>query len=198
MDQPAYTAATQVCARLAGRMSDDALDAVRVYYAAGEWTVGDDTLLLTLAFEQVGITTAERNNIRLFLSNPDSPDLAAVPAAARVPALPYQFSPTGPGDAPDPAPADRQLAGQSATYWGGRGVFRSWRQPLPGAPNRATWQYLMWVPPGTDLLRAYSSLSSQLWADLKVKWQIEAVIEGAELTPYQAAAMAGAQFVVAT
>ncbi|SBT49346.1 hypothetical protein [Micromonospora auratinigra] len=51
-----YAAITEMSARLAGRLRDDTLASVRRQYAAGEWSMADDTLLLTLAREHIGIT----------------------------------------------------------------------------------------------------------------------------------------------
>jgi hypothetical protein len=38
-------------------------------------------------------------------------------------------------------------------------------------------------------------MSSRLWVELHEKWQIEPVTEGRQLSPYHAAALAGARLV---
>lgn len=192
MDEKTYAAVTEMCARLAGRLSDDALGAVREHYAAGEWDLADDTLLLNLAYQVVNITPQERDLIRSFLGDPDNPDLLKVPVIAELPSPPYRFSPTGPANAPDPTRADTLLSTE-ASHRGGCRLYRAWREPFTGAPDGATWVYLVRVTEGTDGLKTYSGLTSLLWTELREKWPLEVVVEGATLTPYQAAALAAAR-----
>ncbi|SCG60533.1 hypothetical protein [Micromonospora halophytica] len=194
MDAKTYAAVADVCARLAGRLSDDTLGTVREHYAAGEWDLADATLLLNLAFEGVGITRAEQELIRSFLGDPDSPELHDVPVVAEVPSPPYRFSPTGPADAPDPTRADGVLSADAPRH-GGHRLYRAWRHPHDGAPDGAAWVYVLLVAEGTDPLSAYSGLSSRLWTALKEKWPLEVVVEGGALPPYQAAALASASLV---
>lgn len=194
MDEKTYAAVTEMCARLAGRLSDDSLGALRDQYAAGEWAIGDDTLLLSLAFQHVGITREEQDLIRSFLNDPGNPDLLDVSVIDEVPAPPYQFSRSGPANAPDPASADSLLSAE-ALRRGGRTLHRAWRAPLDWAPNGATWVYVTRVAQGTDELKTHSGLTAKLWTSLREKWQVEVVAEGVALTPYQAAALAAGQLV---
>lgn len=191
MDTKTYAAITEMCARLAGRLPDEPLSALRDQYAAGEWAIGDDTLLLSLAFQHVGITREEQDLIRSFLSDPDNPDLLDVPVIDQVPAPPYHFSGTGPANAPDPAPADRLLAGEAPRH-GGHRLYRAWRSPLDWAPDGPTWVYVLRVVEGADELKTHSGLTAKLWTSLREKWQLEVVADGSPLTPYQAAALAAA------
>lgn len=186
MDVLTYAAVTDVCARLAGRMSDDTLGTVRGFYAAGEWDLGDSTLLLNLAYEGVGITDEERQLIRSFLGEPDSPDLDDVQVIDSVPPLRYRFSPTGPSGAPDPGRADAVLSADAARH-GGRRLRRAWRAPLEG--DGTAWVYVLQVAEGTDELSAHSALTSRLWVVLQDKSPLEVVVEGRQLPPYQAAAV---------
>ncbi|HVK22112.1 MAG TPA: hypothetical protein VM677_12200 [Actinokineospora sp.] len=190
MDVQTYASVSAVCARLAGRLSDDTLGTVREHYAAGEWDLADGTLLLNLAYAGVGITLEERDLIRLFLGDPDSPDLLAVPVVDTVP-LRYAFTAIPPADAPDPSKADIVLATDAPRH-GGKRLRRVWREPLAGAPDGATWVYVLQVAAGTDELKAYSGLSSRLWVALQAKWGLEVVVEGSLLPPYQAAALTAA------
>ncbi|MEU5940099.1 hypothetical protein ABZ807_13080 [Micromonospora sp. NPDC047548] len=192
MDEKTYAAVTEVCARLAGRLSDDTLSTVREHYAAGEWDLADDTLLLNLAYEVVSITPNERDLIRSFLGDPDNPDLLNVPVIAEVPPPPYRFSPTGPANAPDPTRADILLSTE-APRRGGHSLYRAWRDPFDGAPDGATWVYVLRVAEGADELKAYSGLTARLWTDLREKWPLEVVADGESLTAYQAAALAAAR-----
>jgi hypothetical protein len=191
VDVQTYAAITDVCGRLAGRLSDDVLGTVREHYAAGEWDLGDATLLLNLAYEGVGVTGQERELIRSFLGEPDSPDLDDVPVVAEVPQPLYRFTRTGPADVPDVSRADVVLWTDAARH-GGRTLRRAWREPLDGAPDGAAWVYVLSVTDGADELRAYSGLMSRLWTVLKEKWPLEVVVEGKQLPPYQAAALTAA------
>src|SRR5262245_49058066 len=124
MDTQTYAAISAVCARLAGRLSDDALGAVRDHYFAGENELAESALLLGLAYEGVGITAEEQDQIRGTLDDPDNPDLDDVPVADAVPPLTYRFSPEGPASAPDPARADIVLSADAPRH-GGRRLRRA-------------------------------------------------------------------------
>src|SRR5918997_2470774 len=128
MDAQTYAAVVQVCARLAGRLSDDVLGTVRELYAAGEWAIGDDTLLLNLAHQRVGITPGEQQLIRSVLGDPDNPDLLDVPRIAEAPQPAYRFSMAGPPGAPDPSRADSLLSARAARADAQR-LHRAWRDP---------------------------------------------------------------------
>lgn len=197
MDVKTYAAVTAVCARLAGRLSDDTLGTIREHYFAGEPDLADATLLLSLALEGVGITREEQDLIRSILDDPNNPDLAAVAVVDAEPPLRYRFSATGQADAPDPSRADIVLSTDAPRH-GGRRLRRAWREPLAGVPEEATWMYVLQVAAGTDELGAYSGLSSRLWTVLKEKWPLEVVVEGALLPPYQAAALTAAHQVWAS
>ncbi|GAB4106437.1 hypothetical protein AB0C42_20525 [Micromonospora taraxaci] len=194
MDTKMYAAVGEVCRRLAGRLSDDALGSVREQYAAGELDLADATLLLSLAYQGVGVTVEERDLMRTFVGEPDGPDLAEVPVVEQVPPLSYRFVPDGPADAPDPAPADALLSAD-APNWDGLALHRAWRAPLDGAPDAATWAYVLQVAEGTDELSTYSGVMSHLWVSLKQKWPVEVIAGGSPRTPYQEAALAGSQTV---
>ncbi|MGR6322678.1 hypothetical protein Q2K19_12160 [Micromonospora soli] len=189
MDEKTYAAVTEVCARLAGRLSDDTLGAVRDQYAAGEWDLADATLLLNLAYEHVGITAEEHDLIRSFLGDPDSPDLRNVPVVAELSSPPYRFSSTGPATAPDPSRADSLLSAEAPRH-GGQRLRRAWRDSFDGAPNGPTWVYVLPVAEGTDELKAHSGLTSSLWTSLQEKWPVEVVAEDTVPPAYQAAALA--------
>ncbi|WP_410813791.1 hypothetical protein [Micromonospora sp. 067-2] len=191
MDAKTYATVTEMCRRLAGRLSDDVLGTVRENYAAGEFDLADSTLLLSLAYYGVGVTVEEQALLRSFLGDPDGPDLAEVPIIADVPAPPYRFSPTGPEDAPDPTRADALLAADAPRRHG-RVLHRAWRAPLDGAPDAAAWSYVLQVAEGTDELSTYSGVMAQLWISLKQKWPVEVVADNSSRTPYQDAALAGA------
>ncbi|MGI5520166.1 hypothetical protein ACQEUX_04360 [Micromonospora sp. CA-259024] len=187
-----HAAVADLCRRLVGRLADDNLGTVREHYAAGDLDLADATLLLSLAYYNVGITSEERALLRTFVGEPDGPDLADVPAIAEVPPLSYRFSPNGPADAPDPTPADTLLSADAPRRHG-RSLHRAWRTPLDGAPDAAAWSYVLQVAEGTDELSAYSGVMAQLWTKLKLKWPVEVVAEGSPRTPYQEAALAAAQ-----
>jgi len=191
MDIQTYTAVTEVCARLAGRLSDDALGAVRDHYSAGEPGLAESALLLGLAYEGVGITREEQDLIRSTLEDPDNPDLADVPIVDEVPPPRYRFSPNGPADAPDPTRADIVLSTDAPRH-GGRRLRRTWREPVVSAQDGGIWVYVLQVATGTDELAAYAGLSSRLWVVLQERWPLEVVVEGRPLPPYQAAALTAA------
>jgi len=184
MDVITYAAVVDVCARLAGRLSDDVLDSIRVHYAVGEGYLAESTLLLSLVPESAGITSEERDLIRRILEDPDHPELDDVLAVDEVPQV-HRF---GPGGAPD-LRADALLAAEAPKH-GSRSLHRAWREPHGGSP--ATWVYVVRVAPGTDELLAYSGLSSRLSVELRAPWLVEVVTEGRDLLPYQAAALAAA------
>ncbi|SCF08898.1 hypothetical protein GA0070612_3696 [Micromonospora chokoriensis] len=194
MDTKTYAAVAEVCRRLAGRLSDDVLGTVREQYAAGELDLADGTLLLSLAYQGVGVTAEERDLMRAFVGDPDGPDLAEVPVVAQVPPLSYRFVPDGPADAPDPAPADALLSA-NAPRRHGLALHRAWRVPLDGAPDAAAWAYVLQVAEGTDELSTYSGVMSRLWVGLQQKWPVEVIAGGSPRTPYQEAALAGSQTV---
>lgn len=190
MDVQTYATISSVCARLAGRLSDDALGAVRDHYFAGELELAESALLLGLAYEGVGITREEHDLIQSTLEE-DNPDLDDVLVIDEVPPLTYRFSPSGPATAPDPARADIVLSTDAPRH-GGRRLRRAWREPLEGAQDEATWVYVLQVAAGTDELGAYAGLTSRLWVVLQEKWRLEVVVEGSLLPPYQAAALTAA------
>ncbi|WP_433124761.1 hypothetical protein ACQPWW_20485 [Micromonospora sp. CA-240977] len=194
MDAKTYATVADVCRRLAGRLPDDVLGTVRENYAAGEFDLADATLLLSLAFYGVGITSEERALLRAFIGEPDGADLADVPAIAQVPPLSYRFSVDGPADAPDPAPADTLLS-VDAPRRHGRSLHRAWRTPLDGAPDAAAWTYVLRVAEGADELSTYSGVTSNLWVALRQKWPVEVIAADSPRTPYQEAALAGAQVI---
>ncbi|NKE56560.1 hypothetical protein FXN61_06825 [Lentzea sp. PSKA42] len=188
MDVKTYAAVTDVCARLAGRLPDDNLRSVREDYFGGEPVQAEATLLLTMAYENIGITTEERDLIASTLEDPHSADLAAVPHVDEVPPVPYRFSAIAPTSAPDPTKADIVLTADAARH-GVRRVRRAWREPLEGAPDGAKWVYVLQTDGNADLLGVFSGLSSRLWVVLQEKWPLEVVVEGRPLPPYQAAAV---------
>jgi hypothetical protein len=191
MDVKTYATIVDLSGRLAGRLSDTVLDAVRAHYFAGEEVIAEAALLLGLAYEGVGVTQEEHDLIRSVLDDPDNPDLDAVAIIDEVPAPAYRFAPTAPPDAGNPAPADELLASRVPGHGGVR-LLRTWREPLNGSHGGATWVYLPVVGPDADELGAYSGLSAQLWVQLREKWQVEPVTDGRPLPPYLAAAVAGA------
>ena len=189
MDVQTNAAVAAVCARLAGRLSDDVLDAVRDHHAVGETEIAESALLLGLALEGVAITLEEQDLIRATLYDQGNPDLDDVPVTDEVPALTYRFHPTAPTEAPDPSHADEVLAAEAASH-GGRHLHRTWRSPMEGAQDGATWVYVLEVAPETDVLSARSGLASRLWVELEQRWLVEVVAEGGDLPPYQEAALA--------
>ncbi|GLZ37564.1 hypothetical protein [Actinokineospora sp. NBRC 105648] len=191
MDTKQYATATEVCRRLAGRLSDDVVSVVQSQIFAGEDELALSSLLLNLQYEGVAVTADEAEMIRTLLEDPQDPELAAVQVTAAVPPPAYRFTPTAPADAPDAGGADQVVIAESALV-GGRRVRRAWREPLPEAANPATWVYLVQVAPDVDELRAYSAISSQLWVHRQEKWPVEVVVEGRLLPPYQAAAVTAA------
>lgn len=191
MDVKTYATIVDLCGRLAGRLSDTVLDAVRVHYFAGEEEIAESAMLLGLALEGVGVTREEHDLIRSVLDDPNNPDLDDVSVVEEVPPVAYRFGPTGPPNAPDPTGADALLAAEAPRH-GGRRLRRTWREPLNGSGQSATWVYVLQVAPGSDELRAYSGLSSRLGVGLRLNWPIEVVTEGNLLPPYQAAALTGA------
>ena len=192
MDVQTNAAVAAVCARLTGRLSDDVLDAVRDHYSVGETEIAESALLLGLALEGVAITLEEQDLIRATLYDPDNPDLDDVPVTGEVPPPAYRFHATGPATAPDPSRADEVLAAEAAATHGGLRLHRTWREPLDGARDGATWTYVLEVGQETDVLSARSGLASRLWVELEQRWPVEVVTEGTDLPPYQAAALAAA------
>lgn len=191
MDVQTYATVTDLCARLAGRLSDDTVRSVREDYFGGEPFQAETTLLLSLAYEGVGITREEHDLIKSTLDDPDNPDLAAVAILPEAPAPAYRFSPiAGPG-APSPTQADAVLVAEAARQ-AGRRLRRAWREPLDGAPDGPAWVYVLQIAPGADELRSFSGMASRLWVTLHEKWPVEVVTEGSLLPPYQAAALTGA------
>ncbi|MGI5498753.1 hypothetical protein [Lentzea sp. CA-135723] len=188
MDAKTYATVTDVCARLAGRLEDDTLRSVREDYFGGEPAQAETTLLMSMAYENIGLTTEERDLIASTLDDPDSPDLAAVPTIPEVPPVPYRFTATAPPGAPDPSKADIILSTDAPRH-GGHRLRRAWREPLDGAPDLAKWVYVLQTSESANLLGAFSGLSGRLWVVLKEKWPLEVVVEGRLLPPYQAAAV---------
>ncbi|MEU5692821.1 hypothetical protein [Actinosynnema sp. NPDC020468] len=186
MDLMTGIAVDEVCARLAGRLSDDVQRTVREHFAAGEWTVGESVLLLSLAREGVGITRAERDLIRFFSADPDAPELARVPEVPAPPTPRFHFRPDGPAHAPDPSRADAVLA-TGAAELGGRRLSRAWREPLDGGSG--DWVHLLEVGDDVNELAVYSSLSSLLWDSSREKGNLE--IGTGRWRLYHAAVLAG-------
>ncbi|MEV6236153.1 hypothetical protein [Lentzea sp. NPDC051838] len=185
MDVKTYAAITDLCARLAGRLTDDTLRAIREDYSAGESYQAEATLLLTTGYEKIGMTREEHDLVESTVDERNHADLAAVPIVDDVP-LRYRFSGRGPANAPEPHEVDAVLAAHAAVV-GGRRLRRAWREPLPGAPDGAKWVYVLQVSEGTDLLSAFAALSGRLWVTIQDKSPIEVVVEGKPLPPYQAA-----------
>ncbi|MFC4565460.1 hypothetical protein ACFO4E_26685 [Nocardiopsis mangrovi] len=195
MDAVTYAAVVDVCARLAGRMSDVALGAARDFYSVGEWDLAEGTLLVNLEYEGVTLTREERELIRSTLEDPDAPELAAVAVIEAVPPPRYRFAPAAPAGAPDPAPADRILSADAPLH-GGRLLRRTWREPCSGARDAAGWVYVLEVAAGADALSAACGLGSRLSTlPCESRCVLEAVAERRPLPPYQAAAVAAARVV---
>lgn len=192
MDVSQYAAATEVARRLAGRLSDDVVAVVQAQYAAGEGELAVAALLLNLVAEGVAVTAREAGLIKSLVTDQADPGLADLAIADVAPPPAYRFSPTGPPEAPDPGPADQVLATE-APLVGARRVRRAWRDPLPDAPNRPSWVYLVQVAPEVDELRAYRAISAQLWMRRQEKWPVEVIADGGLLPPYQAAAVTAAR-----
>ena len=188
MDVKTYATVTDLCARLAGRLADDTLRSVREDYSAGEPVQAEATLLLTMAYENIGVTREEHDLIQSTVDETNRQDLAALPILDEAPPLRYRFSGRHPAGAPDPSRADAVLAANAARV-GGRRLRRAWREPLAGAPDGAKWVYVLQVADNADQLRAFASLSGQLWVALQEKWPVEVVVEGKPLPAYQAAAV---------
>ncbi|GLY47465.1 hypothetical protein [Lentzea sp. NBRC 102530] len=188
MDVKTYATVTDVCARLAGRLEDDTLRSVREDYFGGEPAQAEATLLMSMAYENIGLTPEERDLIASTLDDPHDTDLAAVPTIPEVPPVAYRFTAHAPSTAPDPSKADIVLSADAARH-GGHRLRRAWREPLEGAPDVAKWVYVLQTNPAANLLGAFSGLSGRLWVVLKEKWPLEVVVEGRPLPPYQAAAV---------
>jgi hypothetical protein len=192
MDEQTYATVTDVCARLTGRLTDDTIRSVREDYFGGESLQAETTLLMSLAYERVGITPEEHTLIQSTLDDPDNPDLAAVTTIPEHPAVPYHFSPIAGPHAPSPTAADAVLMDEAPRHHGRR-LRRTWRTPLNGAPdNTPTWVYVLQIAPPGNELRAFSAMASRLWVTLHEKWPVEVVTEGKLLPPYQAAALTAA------
>ncbi|MFS8097053.1 hypothetical protein LFM09_07910 [Lentzea alba] len=188
MDVKTYATVTDLCARLAGRLTDDTLRSVREDYSGGESAQAEATLLLTMQYESIGLTQEEHDLIESTLDEDNVQDLAGVPIIDEVPPVAYRFSAQAPAGAPDPSKADIVLSADAARH-GGRRLRRVWREPLDGAPDGAKWVYVLQVAEGANLLGAFAGLSGRLWVVLKEKWPLEVVVEGKPLPPYQAAAV---------
>ncbi|MEU3646030.1 hypothetical protein AB0E59_21780 [Lentzea sp. NPDC034063] len=188
MDVKTYATVIDVCARLAGRLADDVLGSVREDYYGGEPSQAEATLLLTLAYQNIGVTAQERELIASTVDEAGLADLAAVPHLDEVPPVAYRFSADAPAGAPDPSKADIVLTADAALHRVHR-VRRAWREPLDGAPDGAKWVYVLQTGADVNPLGVCSGLSGRLWVVLKEKWPLEVVVEGRALPPYQAAAV---------
>jgi len=182
VDVSTYATVTDVCLRLAGRLSDDVLDTVRSHYFAGEPGLAEATLLVSLAHDGVGITRSEHDLIQSTLEDPVNSDLAAVLLVDEVPPSRFHFTA---GD-PEPVAADAVLRAEAPKFGGVR-LWRAWREP------DGVWVYVLEV--ASDPLRASSGLSSRLWVELKESWPVEVVVTGGPVHPYQAAAIAAGRVV---
>lgn len=190
MDVTTYAAATALCGRLAGRLSDPVLEAVRVYYFVGEDELADSSLLLGLAAEGVQISPAERDLIRSVVADPDAAELAGLHVVDE-PAVPvHDFRREAPPAAPDPARADDVLAAEAGRHRV-LSLHRTWRGP-GGDPGAGTWVYLAVADDDADVLGVHSALSSRLGATLRLAWPVEVLTAGGEPTSYQRRALAGA------
>lgn len=200
MDIKTYRVVTDICARLAGRLSDNQRGSVREFYSVGEWELAEAALLLGLAYEGVSITHKEKEQIRSILHHPDNPDLDDVPIVHEVPPLLYRFSSIGSPAAPDPSQTDMILS-MNAWRHGGLRLYRSWREPLEEGAQNGIWVYLLQVKADTDELSVYSGLLSSLHVKLRemglkivegvpfLPYQLEVVTEDRMLLPYHTAAL---------
>ncbi|WP_053207918.1 hypothetical protein [Jiangella muralis] len=189
MDVTTYANATVLCRRLAGRLSDVVLEAVRVYYFVGEGDLADASLLVSLAMEDVQITPAERDLIRAVVADPNAAEFEDLRVVDE-PVIPvHDFQPAGPPTAPDPARADDILAAEADRHRV-HSLHRTWRSST-GDPGTGTWVYVAMVGDSADELGVHSALSSRLGVSLRVAWPIEAVAVS-EPNSYQDRALAGA------
>jgi hypothetical protein len=189
MDALGYAKITELCRRLGGRLSDPSLDAIRVNYFVGELDLAEATLLIGLSTEAVAITRSELDLIEAIVADPTAEEVRQLRVVGELPVSAYIFSPTGPADAPDPAPADRVLATEGRRHHV-RSLHRAWRAPRH-QPSSGTWLHLATVDDAGDELGAYSALSSRLGVALQVAWPLE-VVGGYGPTPYQRDALAAA------
>ncbi|WP_116952001.1 hypothetical protein [Jiangella endophytica] len=190
MDVTTYANATVLCRRLAGRLSDGVLEAVRVYYFVGEGELADASLLLGLAMEDVQITPAERDLIRAVVADPRAAEFEDLRVVDEPDVPVYDFGQVGPPAAPDPARADDVLAVEAGRH---RviSLHRAWRSSRDD-PGTGTWVYVAVVGGSADELGVHSALSSRLGVAVRVAWPIEVVTAVGEPGSYQHRALAGA------
>lgn len=179
-----------LCDAFAGRLSDITLEAVRVFYYAGEEQLGDSTLLVGLAAEGVEVTQAEFDEIQAVVTDADEEELRSLRMASTPPSLRHRFESSAPVTAPHPLRADEVLALEAQRH-PVLVLRRTWRSGsgglIHGRPD--TWLYVVTVAAGADRLRVHSALSSRLGVECNVAWPIEVIAHGAQPTPYQAAAL---------
>jgi hypothetical protein len=194
MDVVQYANAEYLCALLTGRLSDDIMDVVQGHFAGGEDQLAITALVLSLPDQRVAITPEELELCRSLLDDPADPDLLQVTVVDSLPLPDYGFSPTAPDGAPDPARVDEVITGLAARV-GAHDVRRTWRAPGPAGPNPASWIYLVRVTPDRDRLQVFSSITSDLWIQLRYKSPVTVLAVGSELPPYLAAADAASHSV---
>ncbi|MGW4635749.1 hypothetical protein [Nocardia sp. NPDC004415] len=184
-----YLAVTDLCQRLAGRMSDDPLAVIRGQYAAGEFQIGESTLVLGLLDEDLGITQEERDVLLALVDDANRSDLEDVASIDRLPPLRFRFHAESPRAACTPFSVDSLVISEAVRHEATR-LFRAWRTPVDEEAGDSTWIYVLEVAAGTDQLDAFSGVDFSLSMN-GTAWSTEVVEQGAALHPYRSAALAG-------
>ncbi len=140
--------AIELLRRLAGRVSDDALQGFRGYLGAGETTMMGDSLVGYLSRNAVPLTAAE-HELLTSVAVADPEELAEIPRADKV-SLAYEFD--AGNDTPEPRETDDRLVRWISRVPHTRRLSRVYRRPVDAmAAGQATWVYLLELAPEGEL-----------------------------------------------
>jgi hypothetical protein len=142
------SSAIELLRRLAGRVSDDALQGFRGYLGAGETTMMGDSLVGYLSRNAVPLTAAE-HELLTSVAVADPEELAEIPRAGKV-SLAYEFD--AGNDTPEPRETDDRLVRWISRVPHARRLSRVYRRPVHAmAAGQATWVYLLELAPEGEL-----------------------------------------------
>jgi hypothetical protein len=162
--------------RLAGRIPDDELASLRTKLGAGELDELEWSLVYLLRDEGVWLDEAELALLPMARTRSDNPFVAELPRTGG-PRPEYRFEPA------DAAADDDRLLGPATSASSLRRVVKARRIPVGAGPTKVV--YVAEFAVGENIVRQQVGLDWGLGEAL-----FEAVAEGENLPPYQAAALA--------
>ncbi|KAA2267169.1 hypothetical protein F0L68_01175 [Solihabitans fulvus] len=179
---------------LAGRLGDGTLRTLWSFLGAGELVLLEDALFGSLDSESGALDPGELDLLRAMLDDEADPRLSGIRLLAPDEQRPaYRFTDAAEDAAAEPNPIADEVAVELASRRPEvRRVVRALRLPANAAASApVTWVYVVQAAPGSYVPHALAGIPSGfLVKGLRSRYPVEPVVQGEDLPPYQAAALA--------